>query len=299
MHCLLFITDNITKTIHFIKFSDIIKNKRIAYDWSDKLDLSKDKEPELKFKFGKYGQTNYLKYKEDEDVELGLGDDSFIFDDKMLPIEKTLIEMPFAATESREGFCLGGINCAIIKCQEINKVHILDLDDGLMYHSIDGLHWILTELENIDSFTWFYQGEDDNGSSGVNAKFDEPIIIKDSSPRILAVEKVSDVGDDIKFYEGKKEDFTGKDDNINIAYFIHPEYGDISFNGLIDDHYQEFINTMNKPKVLTAYFKLSPIDILQFDFTIPVWIDHYQSYFYVNKIEEYQGEITKVVLIKI
>ena len=56
---------------------------------------------------------------------------------------------------------------------------------------------------------------------------------------------------------------------------------------------------MNKPKVLTAYFKLSPIDILQFNFAIPVWIDYYQSYFYVNKIEEYQGEITKVELIKI
>lgn len=295
MHCLLFITDNITKTVHFIKFSDIIKNKRIAYDWSDKLDLSKDREPELKFKFGTYGQTNYLKYKEDEDVELGLGDDYFNFEDEVLPVEKTLIEMSFAATESKE--CLEGIVCATIKCQSLNKGHLLDLDEYGKYHSIDKWNWILFDIDiHLQKIVWYYGA---SAESVADAKFDEPIIGDLPSSRILAVKKVADVGDDIKFYEGNYSDYTGKDDNINIAYFIHPSYGDISFNGLIDDHYQEFINTMNKPKVLTAYFKLSPIDILQFNFAIPVWIDYYQSYFYVNKIEEYQGEITKVVLIKI
>jgi hypothetical protein len=293
MHCLLFIADNIKKTIHFIRFSDIIKNKRIAYDWSDKLDLSKEREPELKFKFGKYGQSNYLRYKEDEEVELELGDDFFVFDNKMLPVEKTLITMPFAATESNT--CLAGIVCAKIECQEINKGHILDMDDGLTYYSLNGINWLhytsATEIITV----WFFHGD----SVGVGARFDQPIITKQPSSRILAVKKVADVGADIRFYEGSYSSYTGEDENINIAYFIHPSYGDISFNKLIDDYYQEFINVMNKPKVLTAYFKLSPIDILQFDFSIPVWIDYYQSYFYVNKIEEYRGEITLVELIKI
>ena len=204
MHCLIFITDSITKTVHFIKFSEIIENKRIAYDWSDKLDLSKDREPELKFKFGKYGQSNFLKYKEDEDVELELGDDSFLFDDKTLPLEKTLIEMPFAATENKE--VLAGINCATIKCQEINKGHILDADDVGGYHSLDGVRWILTDSDNQGETVWFY------GCTvpfETYYKFDEPII-KQHSPRILAVEKVADVGDDIKFYEGNESDFTEK-----------------------------------------------------------------------------------------
>lgn len=291
MHCLLFITDNFTKTVHFIKFSDVIKNKRIAYDWSDKLDSSKDREPELKFKFGIYGQNNYLRYKEDE-VKLDIGDDYFVFDDETLSAKKTLIEMPFAATEKNE--CLDGIVCAIIKCQEINKKHILDSDDINIggYHSFDGINWIITGLYEKGLEFWYYRGN----QYGVNAKFDQPVITKQPSQRILAIKK-----DDftIKLHEGNKSDTYTVSENINIAYFTHPTYGSISFNRLIDDHYQEFINTMNKPKVLTAYFKLFPIDILQFNFAIPVWIDHYQSYFYVNKIEEYQGEITKVELIKI
>jgi hypothetical protein len=52
---------------------------------------------------------------------------------------------------------------------------------------------------------------------------------------------------------------------------------------------------------VTAYFKLTDLDIQSFKFKYPVFISHFNRYFYVDEISEYTGseQSTKVVLIGI
>ena len=54
-------------------------------------------------------------------------------------------------------------------------------------------------------------------------------------------------------------------------------------------------------KYVEAFFKLTEVDINGLDFTIPVYIDKYKAYFYLNMIKNYQGSerATKAELIKI
>ena len=91
--------DEFNRKVTIVPFKKIVENIRIANDWSDKLDISEDFE--LTYKLDSYGQTNYLRYKEDETVVKPDGTDyQFTINDTTLPIENELFELGFAATET-------------------------------------------------------------------------------------------------------------------------------------------------------------------------------------------------------
>jgi len=47
-------------------------------------------------------------------------------------------------------------------------------------------------------------------------------------------------------------------------------------------------------------FNLNPIDINKFNPKIPIYLDYYGAYFYVNKINNYEtGKLTKCDIIRI
>lgn len=89
-------TNSYTKEVHFNFFQDLVDNKPIAKDWSDKVDT---RGQEMSFTFGNYGQKNWLRFKEDEAVSNELGDHFFTVDNENLPEEKTVVQMLHPATE--------------------------------------------------------------------------------------------------------------------------------------------------------------------------------------------------------
>jgi hypothetical protein len=73
-------------------------------------------------------------------------------------------------------------------------------------------------------------------------------------------------------------------------------------NNLYNRFYSRFMNeiTDRDSKIVTAYFKLDPQDIANFDFRNRVYVK--ESYYYVNKIMDYNpiaNDLTKVELLKI
>ena len=90
--------------------------------------------------------------------------------------------------------------------------------------------------------------------------------------------------------------------NVCIPYFIDPSR---TFNlgwrtNLIPRYSQEVMQTITKPRILTAMFRLSASVINQLDFRKPVWIDKYNSYFYKVRINQHEsGESTEVELLSI
>lgn len=95
-----------SNTLRLVQFSEIIANKAIALDWSDKVDYSEN--PIIEYHNNSYAQTNWLRYKADETVFANLGDGSFSIADETLEKEKTLFTLPFAASEMVNK--LGGLN---------------------------------------------------------------------------------------------------------------------------------------------------------------------------------------------
>lgn len=89
-------------TIKFIPFDTINDNKDIAADWSGKLVKAyRETMPrEISYQIDNMAQNNRFKYKEDDTVT-GDYDGTVIVDDKNLEYERDAVELPFAASGTR------------------------------------------------------------------------------------------------------------------------------------------------------------------------------------------------------
>ena len=84
MNCIIVQTNNYTKNVQFNKFNDLIINKSIAKDWSNKIQFNKT----MGFKFGNYARRNNLKFKTDS-YENGV----IWLSDETLDVEKDMVKL--------------------------------------------------------------------------------------------------------------------------------------------------------------------------------------------------------------
>jgi hypothetical protein len=73
-------------------------------------------------------------------------------------------------------------------------------------------------------------------------------------------------------------------------------------DNLIPTFYQSFIDVLDKAKIVTCLLRLNASDINQLDLTIPIYIEYFNSYFYVSKIRGYnpnRNVSTLVELVKL
>ena len=70
---------------------------------------------------------------------------------------------------------------------------------------------------------------------------------------------------------------------------------------LKDAYIQSYGDVLSNMKYVKAYFKLNEVDLANLDFMKPVYVNKFKSYFYKNKISNYQGsnKTTECELIKI
>lgn len=89
-------TNALRKELYLNFFEDIQDRIPNAKKWSEYI---LPKTFSLSYKFGNYGQTNYLRFAEDSTVTFGIGDASFPVDDETLPDIQTVIQMNTSATD--------------------------------------------------------------------------------------------------------------------------------------------------------------------------------------------------------
>lgn len=108
-------------------------------------------------------------------------------------------------------------------------------------------------------------------------------------------------------------DSTTYTDGISSGTFGSPErrisarFEDLQFSNLIGTNYQDFVSSFDKFKKLTAYFRLSQLDIANLDFFTPIYLNvglggqiFLNAYFYINIINNFRNdESTQVELIRI
>lgn len=90
-------------------------------------------------------------------------------------------------------------------------------------------------------------------------------------------------------------------------YFYSLAYGNNENSGyevqtdLINLYLKDVEKYLSNPRLIKSFILLNETDINQLDFTKPVYIDRYKSYFYISKIKNYRGsnQSTECELIKI
>ena len=98
MYSLTIQTDEVAKQVFLTPLDILNDNLSNAINWNEKINL--DKPPTVKYKIGNYGQTNYLSYKEDDDVLEDLGRGSFPINDYQLPLTADIVKLNSSAVES-------------------------------------------------------------------------------------------------------------------------------------------------------------------------------------------------------
>jgi len=131
-----------------------------------------------------------------------------------------------------------------------------------------------------------------------------------SSQRILYLKRVdgSDLEetDDLTYtgISGSPVTSSTVSSDYPLAWFINrAEAHNLGFaNSIISERYGSVSDVYDKYKNVVVYLRLNESDINKLDFTKPVYIQHFNAYFYVNKIIGYKPwsyESTQVELVKL
>jgi hypothetical protein len=89
-------TNSRSRTVKFWNYSELYDNIPVARDWSAYLS---EKDDETEFKFGDYAQSNYLRFKDSDDVIEDTGAGAMLIDDETLPLKKDVVQLPFATCD--------------------------------------------------------------------------------------------------------------------------------------------------------------------------------------------------------
>jgi hypothetical protein len=216
----------------------------------------------INFQLGGYAQVNTMKYKEDDAVlPKSFADSAINVTDDTLQASADLFESQFGPT--------------------LNRPYI---------------SWTIGTIKMIEA-------ESEDGDFSISV-----------SPRILVDKKLDlrDHNQTVTF-----TDYNGNNvvlnDIISIPYFYKPDGqynlcfkdmpGSIAnkpLPGLKTKYYPELEKILQQTKKVVRYFLLTPRDILELDFLIPVYLEQDSAYYYINKIDAWRkGQPVKVELVKI
>lgn len=239
-----------------------------AIDWTQKLALDKDINikfiPELQSKdlilTYKQDSDEYNKYYFDNTKET-YGQKKYIFDNDFLSGEKK-VELIFSPTPIKNnGFELPV--SAILSQGPKNNIRILQKPNTWISH---------------ESRTWNYKYITTGGATSTATFSTYPYAGHFNKPQFPTV--------DINFGE--------------TSFLMYNEYGNITDNNLANNYYFNQVDQMLDGKLMTAYFDLDYIDILNLKFSDKVFIK--DNYYIINKISDYDpinNGLTKVELLKI
>jgi hypothetical protein len=96
----------------------------------------------------------------------------------------------------------------------------------------------------------------------------------------------------IRFFESNPSLGT---DHTGVSFAMPPD----SFETILQRHYSEFTALLNDYKEITLLIKLSHADVNQLDFTKPVYIERFSSYFYLSEVIQHDFTSNDSTLVKL
>ena len=117
-------------------------------------------------------------------------------------------------------------------------------------------------------------------------------------PRVLNIYRKT-LGGDLTLTDGTDTEVIS--DEIPVPYFIDSERDfNLGFsNNLLENYYELLSNVLNRAKILTVAVRLSAADISQLDFSRPVFIQKFESYFYISSVKGFSYTESKSTLVEL
>jgi hypothetical protein len=272
-----------SKTVTFTLFNSIKDNIANALDWSNKIDMGSTRQVNFTELLDSYAKKSIITYSEDsDDTELKtyqnetgvmFGQGEFNIDNDHLQGIETIYESPFTPMININSFA--------------NTMYIPQIKfvvNGV--RSIKPSPKIAILSENIDVEVLSAN------------QYNELRIFNDPD------EYETDYADctAIPFCWFAKTSFIDEVDALTDSLaFDQILFPTAIGDPLIDRFLADYESILNNMKYLSASVHLTDVDISNLDFSVPVYIDAYKAYFYISKINNYQGsrQVTEVELVKI
>lgn len=228
------------KTIRYITFEDIVKNKAIARDWSKY--LTEDIKFINTYFHPDYAQRNNLNYKHDEQVDDKIGNGEIDISDESLPPTNDELFLPWAASEPA------------------NKLLTTFLTE------------ILTKI--VTGFDLLNQPIYDDVTP-------EPRILLRS---LVNVSNIHYADPDTATQFIKQQ--------LSTGYFNVIGAGEgLGFSKtLLRDYYTGLSSTFNQYRKIVPRMRIPAREIAALDQTIPIYLKQLNSYFYINKIINWESD---------
>ena len=279
----MFSVDSISKTVYIDKFEIVKDNIVNAIDWTDKIDLSREIEVDYTELVSDYGRRNLYKYTPNNDAENSLGnldnlntdigDGQFNIDNDFISKEEEIFQSSFSSS-------------LLLPCYDGNAV--------ALYIPIYDTTSDFKEKREVTPRISIVSGLVDVSDIFTNGVTDLDINSDFVSGNVTEVPfcyfHILDIGID-------SVDSIGQGLSFGDPFFPKDQ------DNLLDRYYEDYINILNNPRRVTAYFLLNERDINNLDFLTPIYLGgELNSYFYINQIEDYrpnEGGVAKVELVLI
>ena len=110
---------------------------------------------------------------------------------------------------------------------------------------------------------------------------------------------------DLKIYNDANREVYDNDLSERILFYYedtgvsYSKFIDLDWKNLRSKYYSGLFDSLNRTRVIQADFNLTKLDVISFDFTKLVYIEEFQSYFYVLPISQFRSNRkTKVTLLQ-
>ncbi|PZR11688.1 MAG: hypothetical protein DI539_20415 [Flavobacterium psychrophilum] len=275
---LLIKVDELKKKVTFTRFTDLLTTSPIL-DWTDKYIEMKNE----KYSIGSYAQTNYYKYSEDilDDGVANISiiipsfganalQGSFNIDNATLDKENTVFESTFSKAKAWGEKIITGTTEAF---------------------GIASQGRLFTPSTGLLGYPLFNVAENELSD------FDNPASEKKNRENEFQLMYLKTIEDPVNF--GIMDNF-GVYQQLVTSQAKVCTHDNIGFQKFLDDNYSGVISLLDNMVVTKVMMNLSVLDIYQFDFHKRIYLQQYASYFYVNRISNWQkNKLTEVELIKI
>lgn len=98
--------------------------------------------------------------------------------------------------------------------------------------------------------------------------------------------------------DGEVEEGDVSDRLLQVSAANNAYFKDLAFNEIVANWYTNMQRVFNKPVVIKATFRLTEIDIMQLDYTIPVYLNQTGRYYAIVQVQ-YKGDTSVVELIQL
>lgn len=279
--------NNYSKILSLDLFNSIKENIPIALDWSNKLDTSKNITKDFTKLLNNYSAVSIFNYEEDDndqdlvsytaETKQGFGQGQFNIDNQHLDPIKDIYTSPYSP-----------------------MINILSFSEGMYLPQIK----FYGDTETPGTFEKEFEPNPKVGLMSENIGINLLTAGVATTFRIHDPNDVANYSDitEVPFAWFAKTSYIAETNALNYSLaFDQVLFPGSSDATLIETYLEDQESILNNMKYVSAYFKLDESDINELDFMIPIYIDRFKSYFYINKVVNYRGAnmTTNVELVRI